>query len=377
MRYISSILLLAFAIPIAASAQLELESEERKIVPEGVVISEDYAVAGETVEISGTIKGDTYVAGGQIFINGTIDGDLLAIGGTITISGSVTQNVRVIGGQVLVSGTIGRNVTIAAMNANFTDSAEVKGGIVVGGSNVLIAGSVDKDAKIAGRTLNITGSIEEDVEAAVETIRLTSDAEIGGDFTYWSNREAFIDESASVSGTLKRKSPQELPGKLGGAVTSVQSLLKPFLEVVSFFTTFILGVALFRFFPSYSEAVVDTLRRRRWRSLTSGITALLLIPLLFGLLIITIVGIPLGFVLLFISSLILYTARIFVMLLIGRLLIDLLRGKSGLILAFFVGLLVYTLLVQIPVVGWAVSFLAALFGVGAAVQTLKERVQKS
>jgi len=118
---------------------------------------------------------------------------------------------------------------------------------------------------------------------------------------------------------------------------------------------------------------VDTLSSRRWRSFTTGITTLLIIPILFGLLIITIVGIPLGLILLTFSSFILYVARIFVMIAIGTFILKRF-GKSGEgFWTFVIGLVVYSLLVLIPFIGWIISFLAALFGVGAAIQAFKDQ----
>src|SRR3989344_6424504 len=130
---------LIFLAPNLSEAKGEGPNNERKIVPAGEVIKEDYSAVGEVVEISGTVEGDVYVAGGQLFIDGTVDGDVLALGAIVNISGTVTQDVRVLGGQVVVSGEIGRNATMAAMNITFTESAQVKGNVVAGGANVTLA----------------------------------------------------------------------------------------------------------------------------------------------------------------------------------------------------------------------------------------------
>ena len=343
-----------------------------KVIPAGEVIYQDYGAIGEVVEISGTVIGDVYAAGGQIFVDGVIDGDLLAVGGVVHISGQVTQNVRVVGGQVVVSGEIGRNATIAARDVTFTDSGVVKGSVVVGGANVFLVSSVGKKAKVAGRNLALMGAVGEDVEAAVENIRLGARARVGGNFTYWSNREAMIDEGVIIAGATVRKAPQQLLGRLGKTAESVTRLIKPILGIVSFFTTLVLGLLLIRLFPGYTQGTSQVLRKHIWRSFTSGITALLLTPVLFGVLIITIVGIPLGFLLLLASSVMLYVARIFVILLIGQIILDRFYKQKGEGLAFFVGLVLYSLLAFIPVVGWFVSFGAALFGLGAAIETVKE-----
>lgn len=356
------LILICFVFVIGVPNEIQAKEEGRKIVPAEQVINEDYGVVGEVVEISGTVRGDVYAAGGQILIAGTVDGDLIALGGVVNISGTVAQNVRVAAGQVVVSGEIGRNATIAAMNITFTDSAQVKGGVVMGGVNVFLAAPVGKEARIAGRNFTLANAVEGDLEAAVENIRLGGKARVGGNFTYWSSQEALIDEGAIVEGATARKSPELLMG----------AWIRPFLGIASFFTTLVLGLLLVHFFPGYTSATVHALKTRKWRSLTSGITALLLIPIVSGLLIITIVGIPLGLLLLLVSSVILYIARIFVMLWAGHAVLEMLKTQRGQGFAFFGGLVLYSLLSLIPVVGWIISFGAVLFGLGAAAESLKE-----
>ncbi len=370
-------LALAFS-PVAGEAQEEATGEERgwKIVAEGEVVNQDYGAVAEVVRISGTVLGDVYAVGGQIFIDGLVDGDVLALGGVVHIAGEVTQNVRAAGGEVVVSGTIGRNATIVGMNVTFTDEARVQGGVVIGGANVFLSSPVGKEARIAGRNFTLANTVAGDVEAAVENIGLTGKARIEGDFTYWSNKAAQIDEEAVVLGVQERKSPQQLTGRVGKIMEPATRWVKPILGILSFFTTLLFGLLFIRFFPGFSRTTVRTLQIAKWRSLTTGITALLIIPLLFGILIITIVGIPLGFLLLLVSSLLLYGSRIFVMLLLGKFLLGRLsareNGEMGQGLAFFLGLAVYSLLVLIPVVGWFVSLGAMLFGLGAAAETVKE-----
>jgi hypothetical protein len=351
--------------------------DSRKIVPAGVVISEDYGVMGEVVEISGVIKGDVYAAGAQIFVDGIIEGDLLAVGGTVHISGEVKQNVRVAGGQIMISGVVGRNVTAVGMNVILTDVAEIKGGVVATASTVLLDSFVGKEARIGGRILAVSGTIQDDLEAAVKHVRMSGEAKIGGDFTYWSNEDASVAAEAQVAGQITKKSPDQLVGSFGNTTQSLGAAARPFFGVSSVFSTLILGLLLLKFFPNFSESVVGHLRSKPLKSFMGGITVLLLVPVVFGLLILTIVGIPLGFVLLFASSVVLYIARIFVILVIGNILMNRIGTTKHKMPAFFAGLALYSILVFIPVFGWAVSFISAIFGLGALWQTITKKVKNN
>ena len=365
------ILLVALGVGTAIFANAQQEGE-RKVVPFGQVIEGDYVAAGDTVEISGVVKGDAYVAGAQVLVNGTIEGDLLAVGGTVSIAGQVQQNVRAAGWQVIISGNVGRNVTVGGMNVEVTKEADLQGNFVAGAANTVLNGPVAKSVKIAGRNLTMSNKVQGDVEAAVDIIRLASGADLLGNFTYWSNREVSFEEGIQVRGTVTRKAGQGFAGYAEQISGSVSSFLKPFLGITSFLSSLVLGALLIQLFPNFTRQTIFALREKKWRCLSNGLLALLLIPIIFGVFIITIVGIPLGIMLLFFSSLLLYIARIFVMLWVGMLITEKLGKNVSDMWAFVIGLIVYSILVQLPVIGWVVPSVAAILGLGAIVSRLKE-----
>jgi len=364
-------LLVAVGVGTAMFAYAQQEGE-RKVVPFGQIIEGDYVAAGDTVEISGVVKGDAYVAGGQVLVNGTIEGDLLVVGGAVSIAGQVEQNVRAAGWQVIISGNVGRNVTVGGMNVEVTKEADLQGNFVAGAANTVLNGPVAKSVKIAGRNLTMSNKVQGDVEAAVDIIRLASGADLQGNFTYWSNREVSFEEGIQVRGTVTRKAGQGFAGYAEQISGSVSSFLKPFLGITSFLSSLVLGALLIQLFPNFTRQTIFALREKKWRCLSNGLLALLLIPIIFGVFIITIVGIPLGIMLLFFSSLLLYIARIFVMLWVGMLITEKLGKNVSDMWAFVIGLIVYSILVQLPVIGWVVPSVAAILGLGAIVSRLKE-----
>jgi len=371
---IGLIVLLAFGTLFIWMRSGDTESSSaRKVVASGEVVDGGYVKIGEVVEISGTVNGDVKVAGGQIIIDGQINGDLVAVGAFVSVSGKISGDARLIGGQIIQGGEVGGDVVIGGINVAVTNGALISGKLVGVGSNLTLAGLLVDDVKIGGRNLTITSTVDGNVEAAVESLRITSKSHITGDLTYWSNREMSIDENAVVRGETVRKAPQGFIVPIEALFGPLPVFLQPFLRFTSILITLTLGLLLITIFPGYTRRTVFTLRTKRFQCFTTGFMVLLLLPVAFGVLFITIVGIPLGFVLLVVSSVIFYVARIFVMLLIGRLLLERTKRELHEVWALVLGLTVYSFFVSLPYIGWAIAFLAVVAGLGAAIITLKSK----
>ena len=362
---------LLFLAPVVIAK--DKNGEETKVVsiPAGEVVNKDHFAFGDIVEISGTVNGDVYAFGGQVLVDGRVNGDLITAGGVVTISGSVSQDVRAAGGQLTISGEIGGNVTIGGGNIEITDSARVGGGIVAGGGNISLAAPVGKSIKVGGVNLTISNKINGDVEAGVETLRLTSKAKVGGDLTYWSEKDASVDEKAVIGGEVTKKTPPATgfeTKKILGAFTGFSL----FMKLVSLISTLIVGLFIIKLFPRYSRQTVSTLKNRPWASLGVGVVALILTPIITVLLLVTLVGIPIGLILGAIYAISLYLARIFVIFWAGSWILERTRGKVNEIWALIIGLIVYLVVTSIPIIGSFVVFFTILFGLGAAIITKKE-----
>ena len=110
-------------------------------------------------------------------------------------------------------------------------------------------------------------------------------------------------------------------------------------------------------------------------SLGWGILALLLTPLIVIILLITIIGIPLSLILLALWLIALFVSKILVGILIGRSLLNnfWLEKKDSLILAMIIGIVITYLIFALPIIGFPVSLLAVLWGLGGIFMALKKQ----
>jgi hypothetical protein len=247
-----------------------------------------------------------------------------------------------------------------------TPSAVVRGSVVVAGGSVDLAGPVGAAAKIAAGTLTIGNRVGADVEAAVGRLRIISGADVGGNVSYWSRREASVSEGARIHGKIVRNVP---PAR--GFFRSAVLVWIVFVSI-NFVCTLILGLLSVRFLPRYDQSVIATLREKPWASLGLGFVAAVVAPVVCVLLLASVLAIPIGLILLAAFFILLYWSRICAIARIGESILTRLRRTPGHVWAFILGLFVYYILAIIPVVGWLVFLLVVLFGLGAELIARKQ-----
>ena len=321
------------------------------------VIDSDLYVAGGTIIIDGTINGDLIAAGKTIRVNGPVNGSIIAAGGTVNINGEVTHAVRVLGETLNISGTIGRDLLVAGSEVSLASTAKI-------GSDLLLG---------AGTAL-IDGLIQGDINGGVESLTIASTATIQGKLTYISEDEANIQSGAQIRGTITHQLPDvkerlavgthRLPNVGERLVTGIGLWGK----VIGFLMTLVLGIIIVLLAPKRVKAVTESIRTRPWASLGWGAIILIFTPIAALIVCITIIGLPLGLIVLALYTIAIYLTQLFAGLLVGQLIIGTFRGvetRAALIGALALGLAILSLLRLIPYLNFFIGLATVLFGLGA------------
>jgi len=324
------------------------------------IIDGDHFAFGPLVTISGTVNGDVYALGGQIIMDGRVNGDLLVAGGTVSVSGDVAQDMRISGGQIDITGRVGRNLTAAGGNVELGRTANIGGNVVAAGGNIHLASSVKGAAKIAAGSLIVSNKLGSRLDAAVGTLRLTSNAEIAGDVNYYSGREAEVEPGARIGGKLSHNPPPAVPQPSPEKIFIFFTGLGIFILLTGFTSTLILGLLSLRYLPKYHQGATDILKTRLWASLGLGFVAAIVIPVVCAILFSLVLTIPVAIILVAAFGILLFWGRIFVISRLGEAIMGPKRGW-----AFLVGLVLYYVIAIVPIVGWIFVALAILSGLGA------------
>ena len=230
---------------------------------------------------------------------------------------------------------------------------EVAGDVVVADGDVNVAGRVTGDVVVAHGKVRIPGTVRGDVVAISDRIALGPSARVGGDVLY-GDKKPVVAPGARVAGKVKRLNVDKATGGLGLAAglgvwlaISVSALL--------------LGVLLLWALPRAAVAVYETADARRGLAIGIGLGLFFGIPIIAVILLVTLLGLPLGLLLL-LALLPLYAlAYTSSAWLLGRRILGASRNRF---LAFLVGLGILRVLALIPIVGGLVWFAATVFGLG-------------
>jgi len=364
---ILAVTLILFSLPAIAIAK-EPSTPRNFELKKGEIVEHDLLVAGETVNISGTVNGDVYAAGANITVDGKINGDLLVGGGMINILGEVSDDVRVGGGNILINGTIGKNLTVGGGTVMITNEAKIGGSLLAGVGNLELRGPVGKEANIyAGRAL-INSQIGRDLSGSMEELVLSSEARVGGDLDYLSPNEAEIADGAVISGeTTYKPSKKVKPVGLKPKFLAKPDLFRGaglWLSFSSFLLSFLLGWGFLRILPKRNEEMAKVLTAHPWQSLGVGFLTMILFPLGIVFLAITIIGLPFVLMLIPLFLFLLYFSKIFVAIGTGRWILNRFEIKKSWSWALLVGLAAYYLLRQIPFISPAVALAFTVLGLG-------------
>jgi len=278
----------AMSCAIAASAAAQGDPARPRSVEHE--LGADHFVAGGSVRITQPVNGDLLAAGGHVDVDAAVNGDAVITGGKARISGDVGQSVYAAAGQIDILGKVGRNVRIAGGEVEIGPKAHVVGNLTLAGGQASVRGSVGGYVQAgAGRVL-IDGPVGGDVVVGSGHVELGPNARIAGKLRYRSREALQQDPAAQVAGGI-----EHVMGR--GDVPASEPNARRFARGARWVWAagmMLLAVVLLAAFPTFFGRVGTTLQARFGMSLLLGFVWLVCVPVAALILLITIIGAPLG-----------------------------------------------------------------------------------
>lgn len=242
---------------------------------------------------------------------------------------------------------------IVVVGSVLVDRDETVHDVVVIDGDVTIRGTVTGDVIVVDGDITIRGTVEGDVVAVAGLATLGQRGRIAGDLVYGDERPVQAPGS-QVEGDVEKFE-----------IGDVSVLAAIGLWIGFTLSMLLLGLVALLIAPRAGEALARTGGAKPLPAAGIGLLAFFLLPVLAVLAIVTIIGLPLGIVLLLLIVPLYVFGYLTAALVLGRRI-----ARKGSLLAFVIGLVILQLVALIPVFGGLVAFLATVFGLGVLLLAL-------
>ena len=331
------------------------EGTTENATPEGgAEVNNDQYLIGDEITLSDTINGNAFIIADTLTITGQIGGDLFVMANTINLDGGqVYGNVFAIGNTITLNGLIYDLYAIC-------DTL-----------NVSYDGVAYRDFKVNCDTATLNGVVGKNVNiSASKGLTLDSDCVIYGDLNYSAPNEIEIAEGM-VTGTVnyEKASSVSLP-------TDAMDYL-----VLLFDAIFVLVIWLIisKFAPKFYGKVTALTPKKMLLALVVGIVSFIVVAFASIVLIFTIVGLPIAFVLISAYSLVIALGTAIFTIVLGNKLGNKVKvlGKLNNLLAILLVAIVLSLTTFIPFVGEWLAMIYTIVGVGMFLMAAFNKKEKT
>jgi cytoskeletal protein CcmA (bactofilin family) len=409
-------LVLLFGLLSSPVSAFETRSGEVVVIGPDEVVPDDLYVGAQSLLVDGVIEGDLFFGGQQVIVRGTVTGDVWLAGQELTVSGEVGDDCYMAGAALKLGprARIGDDLWAAGYSLEASPGSLIQGALQYGGYQLLLASDVEEDANIGTAAMVLEGRIQGDVDLDVGS---SSDRMFFDPTMFWTDMPTIpsvspglrFGEGAQIGGDLQYRSGESIPGierVVQGSVTHIETMdrdtddgegylvlgwlgrwirrsLRRFLVLI------IVGLLIAALLPGWLIRLGDELQNDPGPSVGWGALTYFLLPLalfilaiilivmtillsliwlgplvtpllVIGLALILICGVVFGFTVTFIT-------KIIVGYLLGRYILGTQKvdREAQPIIATLIGTAIVGILTAIPVLGWLLSLVIALFGLGA------------
>jgi len=366
---ILSLALTLFGFVAVTNAQ-SFRSGDSSTIKRDEVIDGSAFVSGSNVDVAGTIDGDLYCAGQDVTISGDVSGDILCAAQTIRFTGTATGSVRLAAQIITLGGSVGGGASIAGQTITVESQGSVERDATFASQNVTIRGRIARDAVIGASSFILDSSVGRNVTVNANEIKLETGATVGGDFNYTSPHLFSKAEEATISGEITYNESEQKDTPNISAFNPLWMILWALMLIASaVIFALLFPRVLFRVgrvsIGSPSKAFI---------ALLIGFVAVVAVPFIALLFMVTIVGIPFAFLVLIGWTLIVAMSGVFAAYYVGRLVWR--NQSNNIILATFVGSVIIALLMMIPFFNIFITILGVSYGSGVLLMYLRNHFEQ-
>ena len=367
----TSLFLLSFLFllfPLQANA-VSFQSGKDLTLPQDKTFDESVFVAAETLTINSPINGDLYCAGRDVTINTTIAGDVICAAENIKVSGRIMGSLRAVAQNIDSDASVQSSVTLGAQTIKLLPATQVLGDFFAGAKIIDMSGLYSRDIAVGAQDLSYSASTLRNAVIAGEKFTVSDSGEISGNLDLYTNKDSSISipDTAVIGETFRHEAPTSdySESKETKSQSVVSWLTGRIWSILSFL---IVGFILLRFLPGRTLESAKVMVARPFASLFSGFAILIFTPFVFLLALITMVGAPAAFLLLFAYIIGIMISSVISSLTVGRIIVNKFVNNDKFNTKYYhllFGLPALWLVMGIPQFGWLIGFISLCLGLGS------------
>jgi len=321
----------------------------------------DLTACAQKVQLNGLVQQNFYCSAQLIELNGEVGSDFIGLAQDIIIDGKVHGGFRGGCAAFTLNDTIWGDVVIGAGDVDVAPNAVIYGDLYAGAGEIDLQGLVNGNVIAYAQDFSLAGKVTGNVKITVEEVEFKDGAHIGGNFSYKRSKELKEDLSPYVAGKIVFTKLVEEGSKTCEWLCGLWFFLGSVLIVI-------LICALF---PQWMDKGSAFLTDQAWKTLGLGFISFIVLPVVSIIALVTVIGIPLGIILLLLYGIWLYLGWLTAAVILGNWGLKIAGwDKAGWILNGIIGLIVLYVLGMIPVAGCLINFCALIFGLGLVLMLL-------
>ena len=340
MKRLKYILIILLAVFVAPFAQALIQGEADNTVNVNKDYEDNTLFAGNIVNVDSKIDGLGFVAGNTLTIKGSADYGFIA-GNIITIANYETKDLFVAGNEITISNIKARSIYASANKIKVTSDVST---VYLSGDEIVLEGDF-KDVYVACNKFKLNGKI-------TGTLKINDDASREVDEKNIANIEAYKSKSINKDNIAQYRT-NIIVGLL------MVKVVAKLLHALSILIIGFIFIALFKKTVKKIENM-GTNPGFIFARFGIGLVGLIIIPIISIILLITVIGLPLGVIGLTLYCLALYLSEVIGTLYIGKLIFK----KMNNFLRYFLTLLILSIITLIPILGGLVSFFMLCLSLG-------------
>lgn len=310
-------------------------------------------------------EGDVYAFGNSIDLNGATEGDILAFGNTININAKdVKGSIRSAGASVSILASSVRNITAAGGVVSVLEGTTAKGVYIAGGTIDFLGNA--EDLFITGDVVTINGVVTGNVKVECSQLTIGENAKIDGTIEVRGENEPTI---------LGNLDPSKVDFQQVANTTnrSFQSRFNIMGIIIKLISSILIAVILVVIFRRNLERSTVGLIKKPWLPFVIGFCTLIVLPIAAILVMITVVGIPIGVIFSIIYGIVIYLSTVITAIVLGRIILK----NINIYLSSIAAVVALRILLLIPYLGGVLRFLCVLLALGVFVLEIVDKMVTS